>query len=382
MRSYQIITVCTLAFAIITSGCNLKQREYGKFTQEEIDNMPYATTEDLPVPTGGITISVIGQTLTADEIFSNPRVIEVLKPHADLGIYEIFFKKAKPTVSQVVISKASDVLIYHLARKSASSNIDEQLEGAVEKEINNHVANYGNNYALAEKAFKDMGYSDWKSFREFKKKLIMTQMYMSKQVKKDIPIPHSAMVARYNELKDEYYTWQGMLKMRVIDIQPDKLAAYDIKEGETKIQAAQRKASELSIRAKAGEDFAKLAETNSHGIGKNTGGLWAEVTPGSLNTPYDILEKAAEKMNAGDISLPIKTDGHVFIMKLEEKRIGGTTPFAEVQQRIENELKLIQQRKEYNQIFADIVKQANVKDLDVFTNYCVRRAFDIIRNEK
>ena len=172
--------------------------------------------------------------------------------------------------------------------------------------------------------------------------------------------------------------------MRVIDIQPDKLASDEIKveNGESREEATLRKGKELLERIKAGENFGKLAEANSNGVGKKTGGLWADRAVGSLVEPYDALEKAAEKMDSGDISDVIEVEGHVFVMKLEDKRIGGTVPFTEVQGRIESELRLISQRAEYNKVFVEIVQQANVKDLDIFTNYCLKQAFDIIQKSK
>ena len=387
MRSFHAIMICFVVFAVISGGCSFKERQYGKFTEEEIAKMPYAQVEGLPEPTGGITLSIMGETITANEIVNNEPVLEVLSPMAELGVYDFFYVKAKPTVSQLVKTKASDVLIYNLAKKNVPSKIDEMLEKAVEKEVSKYIANYNNNYALAEKAFKEMGFADWNAFREYKKKYVMTQMYMSKKIKTDKPIAHSDMIARYNmyiSKQDPDFTWETRVKMRVIDIQPDKLAGDEIKtsDGETKEQAAARKGGELVKRIKAGEDFGKLAEANTHGIGKKTGGLWADTTVGSLAEPYDALEKAALKLNVGDVSDVIAADGHVFIMKLEDKRLGGTVPFIEVQGRIEGELRLIEQRLEYGKVFEDIVKQANVKDLEVFTDYCIKEAFAIIRSSK
>jgi parvulin-like peptidyl-prolyl isomerase len=387
MRSYYMIMVFSVVFAVISSGCKLKERQYGKFTKDEISKMPYAKVEGLPEPSGGVTLSIMGQTVTANEIVNNQPVIKSLAPMADLGVYDLFTIKAKPLVSQIVMSKVSDVLVYNLAKKNAPSNIDEVLEKAAEKEVNRHLAKYGHNRARAESAFKKMGFFDWDDFTEFKKKVVMTQMYMSKKIKKDIPIAHDDMIARYNIFianKDPDFIWDSRLKMRVIDIQPDKLASDEIKveNGESRKQATLRKGKELLERIKAGENFGKLAEANSHGVGKKTGGLWADRAVGSLVEPYDALEKAAEKMDSGDISDVIEVEGHVFVMKLEDKRIGGTVPFTEVQGRIESELRLISQRSEYNKVFAEIVQQANVKDLDIFTNYCLKQAFDIIQKSK
>ena len=80
-------------------------------------------------------------------------------------------------------------------------------------------------------------------------------------------------------------------------------------------------------------------------------------------------------MNPGDISDIIQAKGHVFIMKLEDKVIAGSTPFVEVQDRIEEEIRTIRQRKEYQKVIADIVKQANISNMERFTEYCLETAY-------
>lgn len=384
MRSYYIAMVLAIFVGLISCGCQIKQNNFGKFTEEEVSAMGFAQVDGLPEASGGITLSIMGETITADEVVNTEAMIKGLGALNEFGSYESFERKAREPVSRVIMGKVSDILLYQLARKDSPDNIDDMLVKAVDKEVDKHVANYENNFAKAEAAFKGMGFADWDDFREYKKKLVMTQFYISKQIKKDQPISHSEMVARYNALKKEYFDIKGLLKIRVIEIEAGKLAADEIDSasGETAGQAAVRKGKELSKRAKDGEDFAELAEANSHGIARKVGGLWPDVTVGSLAAPYDELEKAAEMMEPGDVSDVIEAGGYVFVMKLDDKRKASVTPFTEVQDRIEAEIRLIQQRVEYNRVLVEIVEQAEVKDREVFTNYCLRHAFEIINSSK
>lgn len=380
MRSFYWIAIFVVSVGLITGGCQLKQSEYGKFTKDEIEEMGYAQVDGLPPVSGGVTLSIMGETVTANEIVNNEPMIESLRPMNEYDDYKLFAKKARQAVSRVVMGKVSDILLYQLARKDSPGNVDEMLEKAVETEIDKHVANYKNNFAKAEQAFKEMGFIDWDNFREYKKKLVMTQFYISKQIKKNQPIMHSEMINRYNTLKKEFFEVEGILVMRVIEINPDKLAADEIDSvsGETPSQAAIRKGKELVALIKGGEDFAKLAGANSHGSARKKGGLWDNIILGSMMEPYDELEKAAEKMEPGDVSDVIKAGKYVFIMKLEDKREASVTPFIDVQDRIEAEIGLIRQRIEYNKVLVEVVNQADIKDLDIFTNYCLRQAFNII----
>lgn len=374
------IIICGFAFLAVC-GCTFKEKEYGKFNEEELSAIPLAMRTQLPAASGGLTLSVVGETITVDEIIRPPAVIEALTPiaMAENASFESFRSQAKPFLARIVMGKVSDILIYHLAKKNAPSNIDSVLDKAVEKEVNNFVAIYGNDYAKAEKAFKEMGLVDWDGFRQYKKKLLITQSYVAKQLQKNLPIMHRDMVNRYN--KDERYKWDGIFRFRVIDIQADKLSAdkIDTANGETADKAALRIARQLKKRLNEGEDFASLAQAHSLGIGNNNGGLWHDVTQGSLASPYDAIEAAAATLEPTEISEPIVSGGHVFIVKLEEKTEGGSTPFKDVQDQIEAEIRLIQQRNEYNKVIADIIQQANVADMDTFTEHCLKRAYRIIK---
>lgn len=398
MRSYYIIIVFAAALAVISCGCSMKESHYGKFTEEEVSKMAYAKVEGLPEPSGGVTISVMSETVSADEVVNNEPVLATLARILSISeFYEVFAVKARPLIVEEIKNIVSKKYIYYTAKKNAPSSIDEMLEKIVKKEVDRHLANYDNNGALALSAFKTekefigMGVTDWKSFREYKKMMFMVRMYLSKKIKKDKPIMLDDMKARYNayitkEIVNENkppIIWDYKLKMRVIDIHPDKLAPNEIDSAneETRQQAALRKGKELlNLINEKGEDFGKLAEAHSHGVGNDTSGLWAERIFGSLAEPYDTLEKAADKMNISDVSNVIEVKGHVFIMKLEDKREGGTVPFADVQGRMESEIRDLQQQIEYEKVLSEIVDQIDVRDLDIFTDYCLKRAFELITN--
>lgn len=367
------LLICALCTYFI--GCS-NNNQYGKFSPEQMKDIPIVKRSELPPPTGGVTLSVMGETISVEDILAQPKAEEVLKPLAESGNYDLFRTQARPIIARTVMGKVSDIMIYHLASKEHPPNMESHIDKLVQKEVNNFVSNYNNDYAQAERAFKKMGITDWNEFREYKKKLMITQAYLAKKIKNDDPITHGEMITRYNELKDEFFQWEGKMKFRLIDIVPDKLEPGEISEGETAYQAAVRKAKDLKQKLENGEEFSNLAETHSHGIGKNNGGLWEPVSEGSLAEPYDQLEKAAKSMEPGDISEIIETGGHVFIMKLEDKTESGNTPFAEVQDRIEEEIKLIRQRKEYNKIISDIVKQANVSNMELFTKYSLQKAYE------
>ena len=119
----------------------------------------------------------------------------------------------------------------------------------------------------------------------------------------------------------------------------------------------------------------ELAKENSRGHRAQMGGLWEKVTIGSLAKPYDILETYALKMQPGQVSVPIESYGHIFIIKLEEKTEAGCEPFEKVQQRIEAEIRFRRRKARFDEMVSKIIDQAHIEDMDRFVDFCVETAY-------
>ena len=376
---YTLVCWCCMGVLLFASGCQSGKGKQGKFSEEEMAAFGLAERENLPEPSGGLVLSVHKETITVDEIISP--LIESLEPMATSGDFQKFKRQAKPIIARVILNKTTDILLYQQAKKQAAGNIDEAaLEKAVESEVNRFVANYGGNLAEANKAIKEMGL-DWPRFRDYQKKLLLTQSYLSQKLSEDKPVGHSELLTYYEAMKDEYFQWGGQIQFRLIDIVIDKVEPAESSEagGQSKKEVALKRAKEVLEKIGAGEDFAKLAQEYSDGHRAKYGGLWTPVTTGSLAAPHDELEKEAQKMQVGQVSGPIEADGHIFIMKLEDKRDAGCEPFEDVQQRIEAEI-LFQRRKErFDEMISNLIRQANIADMDGFINFCVGRAYQRCR---
>jgi len=359
--------ICILALMACLSislsvGCSQKDA-MGKFTEEEMENIPLATTQDLPTPSGGLVLSVYTETITAEEIIVP--IADQLKELASRN--NIGFKtEAGNQILRIVRARVIDILLYQQARKNSPDNIDDALEKAVEKEVNQFVADYGGNYAEAQKQITQSGFTDWNDFRDYKKKLILTQSYISSELKEDAPITHSELLDYYELKKDELFQWSGKLEFLLIDIQIDETLAKD---------AAMAKAEVAIAKLSAGEDFADVVKQYSSGHRASAGGLWADITLGSLAKPYDILEAHSEKMEPEEISEPITTDGHIFIMKLISRKAGGSEPFGNVQGKIESAIRLQRQRNMFEEVVAGFIEQANIADMQRFVESCTETAY-------
>lgn len=372
-RFLKITVCCVLLLAVVcTSGCSKvnQRRKTGKFSQEEIDSFPLAQREDLPAPSGGLVLSVGTETVSSADIVSP--LIEKLTPLAASSDYDTFVQNVKPVIAGAVRDKVVDLLIYQQARSNAPENIDEMIEGAVEGETNRFIARYGGNYAEAEKALKQSG-MDWKQYKEYQARMILTQSYMQKEIPDDFPVIHDELIGYYNMVKAEKYQRSGYLEFRLIDIKVEKFEVVDAEAD--KKAAALDKANEIVEKIKAGEDFGELAKVYSHGHKAAIGGLWQRVSWGSLAEPYDILESLCQEMPVGQFTGPIDHKGHLFIIKLEAKEVDRHVSFEEVQKEVEMEVKFVKRKMLFDKMITGIVAQANIPNMEGFIDFCVDLAY-------
>jgi len=113
---------------------------------------------------------------------------------------------------------------------------------------------------------------------------------------------------------------------------------------------------------------------------RELGGLWKPVSPGSLAAPYDKLAAEAENIVSSQITRIIITAEHVFIMKLEEKKIAGYEPFKEVQRQVRNKIILDRQNEAVYRVNATLLQQVELSKTDEFIDFCLEKIYQM-RNE-
>jgi len=377
MKDILWIAVAVAVLSLMVSGCSKTQ---GKYSPEEMKAIPLASKDGLPQPTGGITLNVESETLTTKELalLLEPQ----LKPLAQRGDLMAFRQQARPAFYSAMRSRITDILLYKEAKKKASENIDDALDKAVESELSRFLAAYDYNRALADNALRSMGY-DWKSFRDFQRKLILTQSYLSKEFTDKRPISHGEMVEYYNQHK-EVFGWDGKIQFRLIDIVAEKLPNEWVNESETKETAAVRLMVEILDKLKAGEDFGKLAEKYSQGAKAEQGGLWPPITIGgrSLSAPYDVLETKAAAMDVNEVAGPLVSEGHLMIIKLESKQAAGSKDFRDVQNAIEQNLQIQYRRLQYDKMVDKLSARADILQTGQFVDQCVTDAYALWSEKK
>ena len=359
----KIYSILFLFGLICAAGCDSSKTRTGKFNEEQMKSFPLAKRKMTRMPAGGLVLSVGEETITTDEIAD--AFNSSLTAMALVADEKSFYATAKPAIQDMVKAKVVDILLYEQAKNEAPDNIDEKMEQAVKAEVDNFVARHDGNYAEAQKALKLEG-KDWQQFRDQMKKIILMQSYIQQKIPEDMPVTHGEMMEYYDQLGPEKYRWDGYIEFRLIDIKTDQVDPN---------HPAIEKARQIIQMARGGQDFGELAKKYSQGHRASAGGLWEKVTAGNLASPYDVIEKEAQGMVVNEISEPIKTDGHIFIIQLEDKKEAGSIPFEEVQDEIEADIKSIKRRVEFEKMYSKLLSQANISNMEGFINYCVELAF-------
>ncbi len=373
MYKYVFLLVLML---LLIDGCN----DGGNPTSAELERQALAQKIRLVEASGGFVLMVGGETITSDEIIASPvelggmfvLPIEYFKPIAQASELDQFKERARGQLKGILMSKISNILLYQQAKRQMGKNIEDALEKDAEKALREFVVAFGGDQIRADEALKQRG-MDWKSFKEYQKRLVLTQWYLGSKLSNNRPVTYRELMDCYNEMKDEYFAKTATIQFRLIDIQPARLQAAN--PNADRHQLAEKLALELTNRIRSGEDFGELAKQYSHGPMREFGGLWKPVSPGSLAAPYDKLAAEAENIGSSRITRIIITAEHVFIMKLEEKKIAGYEPFEKVQRQVRNKIILDRQNEAVDRVNATLLQQVELSKTDEFIDFCLEKIY-------
>jgi len=365
MRKCVFLSVLML---LLTGGCG----DGSNLTDAELERLALARKIRLVEASGGLVLMVGGETVTSDEIIASPAElggmfvlpIEYFKPIAQVSELKQFKERVGGQLKEILTAKISSILLYQQAKREVGKNIEEALENQAEKALREFVVAFGGDQIKADEALQQRG-MDWKSFREYQKKLILIQWYVTSQLPDNRPVTYRELMDCYNEIKDEYFSRPAMIQFRLIDIQPARLKVWAPNEYR---ELAKKIAARLLTRIQSGEDFDKLARQYSHGPMREFGGLWQPVQPGSLASPYD------------QIASLVVTPEHVFIMKLEEKQSADYEPFEKVQEQVRDKIVLDRRNEVVDRVNAELMQQVELSKTDEFIDFCLEKIYQM-RNQ-
>ncbi|MDD5459602.1 MAG: peptidylprolyl isomerase [Phycisphaerae bacterium] len=353
--------------AAVLAGCGPKKT--GKFGVEEMERLAAMEWGVLPPATGGFVLAVGGETITSEQVIDP--LIDRLKDAAKQTEYSRFASLAYPSVEQAVKNNISGVLLYRIAVREAGDKLDDALEKAADQEVKKFVTGFGGDYAKAEKEIRQIG-MDWKSFKDYQKRMIMSQSYLASKMPKEQPVTYAEVKALYDSMTDKFST-PASVTFSLIDIQSNKCKSDDPNVAQH--DTAEKIVKELVERIKNGEDFSELAKQYSHGHRASFGGQWPPLNPDSLAAPYDMLATKLESMQPGEVCEPIEAVGHIFIVQLNDKQFASSKSLEDVQPELEARLRLMRRKEAIDKLSSQIADQANAANMSEFVRFCVEELY-------
>ena len=379
-----LLAVLGLSVLFSGGGCGEKSPT---LTDAELEQIAITEKIQTVEKAGGLVLVVGGDTITSDEVLNASAdrygeaktVVELLKPIANDNDPNRFKELSRGPLKDVVLGRISGVLLYQHAKREIGENANETLDTMAEKELRKFVLKYGGDEAKADEALRAMG-MDRKKFKDEHKKLVITQSYVASKLSYKRPVTYGELIECYEKHKNELFRREAKLKFRLIDIDILKVPVKSLDEN--RAEAARKLGEELAKRARAGEDFAKLAEEYSHDHRRTFGGLWPEVNPDSLAEPYTALAELAKQTNPGEIAGPAEAVGHIFVMKLEEKQLEGYEPLEKVQGQVNERILTDRQNEAIRKLNDRLLREAAIGETDEFIDFCLNKIYALSREVK
>jgi peptidyl-prolyl cis-trans isomerase SurA len=174
---------------------------------------------------------------------------------------------------------------------------------------------------------------------------ILTRQIITREVDSKVQVTEQDARADYEARKAEYST-PARLRLQEILVRGDD---------------AEKKASDVVRRARAGEDFAQLARSFSAAPTRAAGGELGELSHGDMNPE---IEKVARTLEIGGVSDPMQRGDAYLILRLASRTDGSVVPFADVKEEILKQLGQTRRTETYDR-FVDGLRKAAVIDIRV-----------------
>jgi peptidyl-prolyl cis-trans isomerase SurA len=293
------------------------------------------------VPVGLVFLSVSGLVCAADvavveEIVCkvNSDIITRSELERDRREAESEFRKENLTgrALQEAVSTATRNLlrdrIDHLLLVQKGKELDLKVDGEVAKQMADIQRRSGisdpEKFQQYVREQTGMPYEDYKN--ETKNRVLVDRV-IRQEVSSKIQFKREDMEAYYNAHKDQFQRQERIFLQEIFISTAGKDAGG--------VLAAERKAKDLAARAKKGEKFSEMAQSNSDDTNASNGGEYPAMQKGELDPR---IESAVWDQPRGFVTDPIKVENGFFIFKVIEHQKAGLAGFEEVQNEVENRM--------------------------------------------
>lgn len=248
---------------------------------------------------------------------------------------------------QVLDGIVSRVLVENEARAAGTVVSDADID----KEMTALRGRFPNPEAF-NKALAQQGMDEAKLKDNFKRQLLVSKFVEEKVFPKD-GVSEQEQKAFYDQNQDKMQEPERLHLRHILVRVPEGAPEADK-------QKAREKAEGLLAKAKAGEDFAKLASENSDDPGsKVKGGDLSWIARGQTVEPFEKAAFALQKPN--ELSPVVETRFGYHVIQLLEHKAAGVAPYEQVKDRIGAFLKQQKSQQQFQAHLQELRTKAKVE---------------------
>jgi peptidyl-prolyl cis-trans isomerase C len=258
---------------------------------------------------------------------------------------ELTAEQKKEANSAVLDQLISAELLYQAGKKLKIADIDKRIEAQMKLGKSKFPST-----AAYDKALKESGLTE-KELEEFARKEIYINNLIENEIASKITVTEADAKKFYDDNAEKFKQPETVQASHIL-IGIDPKASADEKN------KAKEKAAALLKRAKAGEDFAKLAKDNSTCPSAAQGGNLGYFGKGQMVPTF---ETAAFSLKSGEISEVVETQFGYHIIKVTDKKPAGTVPFADAKKEIIDYLKIQIIQQDISKYVEKLRKEAKIE---------------------
>jgi peptidyl-prolyl cis-trans isomerase C len=289
------------------------------------------------------------------EVITREDILGPLRPQMEQWRKTLSQAAFESQCRSIVEMKLREAISMRLVVQEAKAKLTEderkQVDAVIEQTIKNLTSEAGSLHAL-EARLNSQGSSVEKE-RQRERDRFMVQRYLREKVAPTIHVTHSELLEYYNRVRAERYEQPERMRLALIAIKKSRSA---------NVESARALAGAVHERAKAGEDFARLAERYSEDPMSDKGGDWGLLGRGSFRVKA--VDDALFSLQGGAIAPIVETDEAFYIIKAAERHEARTVPFVEVQAALEDEMREEKYKEQVGKHIQGLYERAYVRIME------------------
>lgn len=267
---------------------------------------------------GAVVTNVSGTPIYADKVIA--ALTPLLKSEAKQRDADSYKQLAKSEINKQVEAMINNELEYAAASQNLGKDEKTFAENYTSRWRADQITQAGGSLEVARhKAQADGSDFDEMVSEEYRK--VFVQLFYQKKVFPKVQVTAADMRRYYDQHVHDEFSQVDQAKFRVIKITPKNMGGRS---------AAIEKIHQLHDQAARGDDFEKLAKGINHDPAlMRSGGLIGGGDGWVQKGSYAVtdVEDAVWKLQPGQVSDVIESDGNFYIAKLEDRKLGKTRAF-------------------------------------------------------